>query len=278
MNTDEQTRSGRPDPGNGQSCLFNDGKEGRPGEGWQPNEEAPERNRSKGGGGAVEGQGTGYVYFVETVDGAFVKIGYSKRVYGRLSELSTLRPGNFAIRMIGYFPGTVQTEAWLHVKFSADRDNGEWFRSTEILRGFIASMGLIEPVVRVATPVRQRRPHKLKRVVVLAEPVGIEPLVVVPSAITEPLAIQVVVAVQEIAPVPKVVRVATEPVTGKTVTVRVHVTENGRKGGIATAANRTPEERAAAAAAAATARWAKYYREHPEKLKAKRARKKKAAA
>ena len=89
----------------------------------------------------------GFVYFIETESHEFVKIGYSKRIYTRLSELSTLQPGSFAIRLIGYFPGTQQTEGWLHAKFAADRDNGEWFRSTSALRQFIEAMGLIQPSV-----------------------------------------------------------------------------------------------------------------------------------
>ncbi len=53
------------------------------------------------------------------------------------------------------------------------------------------------------------------------------------------------------------------------------VTELGRKGGQATAANRTEAERKAAAQKAIEARWEKYYSEHPEKLAAKMARQKK---
>jgi len=56
---------------------------------------------------------------------------------------------------------------------------------------------------------------------------------------------------------------------GRKVKVIVDVTELGRRGGQATAANRTPEERAAAARAAINARWDAYYAAHPEKLKAK---------
>jgi len=61
---------------------------------------------------------------------------------------------------------------------------------------------------------------------------------------------------------------------GKKVTIvhTVDVTELGRKGGIATALKRTPEERSAAAKAAVTARWKKYYRAHPEKKKQRSSR------
>jgi len=62
------------------------------------------------------------------------------------------------------------------------------------------------------------------------------------------------------------------------VTRVVDVTELGRAGGHATAANRTPEERKAAARVAIEARWAAYYKLHPEKLKAKKAAAKKRKA
>jgi hypothetical protein len=56
---------------------------------------------------------------------------------------------------------------------------------------------------------------------------------------------------------------------GKKIRLVIDVEEMGRKGGLATAANRTPSERKAAAVAAIQARWAAYYEAHPEKLKAK---------
>jgi hypothetical protein len=63
---------------------------------------------------------------------------------------------------------------------------------------------------------------------------------------------------------------------GKKVTVtRVFdVTELGRAGGRATAANRTPQERKQASQSAAKARWEAYYAANPDKLKAKLAKKK----
>lgn len=52
----------------------------------------------------------------------------------------------------------------------------------------------------------------------------------------------------------------------------VDVEAIGKLGGQATAANRTAAERKAAAKAAIAARWEQYYRDHPEKLAAKKAR------
>jgi hypothetical protein len=54
--------------------------------------------------------------------------------------------------------------------------------------------------------------------------------------------------------------------------VTIDVTESGRKGGKARAANLSAAELTAGARAAATARWEQYYRDHPEKLKARKER------
>jgi hypothetical protein len=56
---------------------------------------------------------------------------------------------------------------------------------------------------------------------------------------------------------------------GKKIRLVIDVEELGRKGGLATAANRTPAERKAAAVTAIRARWDAYFKAHPEKLKAK---------
>lgn len=54
---------------------------------------------------------------------------------------------------------------------------------------------------------------------------------------------------------------------GKTITITLDVTELGRKGGKARAANLGPKKLRAASRKAANARWEKYYREHPDKQK-----------
>jgi len=56
----------------------------------------------------------------------------------------------------------------------------------------------------------------------------------------------------------------------KSVKVVINVTALGQKGGRATAANRTAEERAEAARIASEARWAAYYAANPEKRKTAR--------
>jgi hypothetical protein len=57
---------------------------------------------------------------------------------------------------------------------------------------------------------------------------------------------------------------------GRKVVIIVDVTEIGRKGGQARAANLTDKELAESARTASNARWEQYYRDHPEKLKARK--------
>jgi hypothetical protein len=59
---------------------------------------------------------------------------------------------------------------------------------------------------------------------------------------------------------------------GRKVTITIDVTESGRKGGQVRAANLTAKELAAGARTAAKARWEQYYRDNPEKLKARKER------
>lgn len=59
---------------------------------------------------------------------------------------------------------------------------------------------------------------------------------------------------------------------GKKVRITVDVTELGSKGGKARAAGMTADERSAASASAVNARWAEYYRLHPEKLEERKRR------
>jgi T5orf172 domain-containing protein len=84
----------------------------------------------------------GFVYFILNHDGAYMKIGYSSDAPRRFGEVGLLLPG---LRLIGYIPGSKKTESWLHGKFQAHRERGEWFRHTEDLRAFITNLGPIEP-------------------------------------------------------------------------------------------------------------------------------------
>jgi Meiotically up-regulated gene 113 len=83
----------------------------------------------------------GFIYFLETEDAQFVKIGFSRNVIKRLSQLGTQMP--LGIRLLGMFPGSWQTENWLHHKFASDHQIGEWFIASARLRHFIETLGLM---------------------------------------------------------------------------------------------------------------------------------------
>lgn len=86
----------------------------------------------------------GGVYFLETGDGQFIKIGYSVNVAKRMTDLDHSVPGP-RLRPLGFFPASRATEAWLHRKFARLRDKGEWFQSTPEIRQFVENLGLIQP-------------------------------------------------------------------------------------------------------------------------------------
>jgi hypothetical protein len=104
----------------------------------------------------------GVVYFLETEDSQFVKIGFSRRVHGRLVELDTAGPSAFAFKFIGALPASSQVETWLHRLFAKDCNNGEWFRSTPRLRALINILEL-DPHI---DPKQPKRPYRHKPLVV----------------------------------------------------------------------------------------------------------------
>jgi hypothetical protein len=119
----------------------------------EANARTAERDREESRKGPM-----GFVYFIETEDAQSIKIGFSTSVIRRMSQLGTLMP----FRLIGYFPGTRETERWLHTKFAADWQTGEWFRASDELRQFIAMMGLIVPEIKIQP--RQRRKIRVPKV------------------------------------------------------------------------------------------------------------------
>jgi hypothetical protein len=119
--------------------------------------QTPEGDSERRGAGTVGHEGA--VYFIETHDGAFVKIGYSATVPRRFDGIKLLLPG---LRLVGHLPGTYETERWLHAKFAEYRDRGEWFRQAAEVRAFIAAIGLIPPAA-VAVTRRRGRPRLEKK-------------------------------------------------------------------------------------------------------------------
>jgi hypothetical protein len=136
MKTNGEETTG-PDTRDGEPGLFNDGQEGRPSPKECLDGQTAEGNSAEGSRETVGVQG--YIYFFETEDSQYVKIGYASKVSRRMAQISTLVP----MRMIGYFPGSYATESWLHQKFAGDWHTGEWFRSSSELREFVQMMGLL---------------------------------------------------------------------------------------------------------------------------------------
>jgi rubrerythrin len=130
--------------------------------------EAAQGNSTEGSVGPVGAKEKGQIYFIETDGGEFVKIGYSKQVLVRLSQLGTLRPGGFALRVMGSIPGTPTIERWLHERFIDDRDNGEWFRKSLRLTAFIESLGLTPPIV-IERPERRRKMTRVRALYIQPE-------------------------------------------------------------------------------------------------------------
>ena len=138
----------------GQETVDDNGvrSDGRTGKKEILNEGTKKSNCKESGAGKV-----GYVYFIATHDSAFVKIGFSVNIHRRFDHFEILWP---ALRLIGYMPGSRQTESWLHEKFSPFRENGEWFRYCEEVRQFVAVLGLIELQSKPAhEPNREPEPH-----------------------------------------------------------------------------------------------------------------------
>jgi hypothetical protein len=84
----------------------------------------------------------GYVYFIETEDAQYIKIGHSVNPITRLAQIGTWKP----VRLLGYMPGSRDMETSLHSKFASDRTSGEWFRASNELRLFISTLDLTVPI------------------------------------------------------------------------------------------------------------------------------------
>ncbi len=77
------------------------------------------------------------VYFVAA--GERVKIGWSRNVVARISQLQTANPE--PISLLGVMPGGLALERQLHRQFHDARLAGEWFEKTPELVAYIAAIG-----------------------------------------------------------------------------------------------------------------------------------------
>lgn len=90
----------------------------------------------------------GNVYFVETNDQRYLKIGFTTQIEKRIGTLLGVKlPGEFELRLLGAIPGTRDTERWFHLTFAAARVNGEWFKQTRTIRTLLESLGFIKEAI-----------------------------------------------------------------------------------------------------------------------------------
>lgn len=78
----------------------------------------------------------GTIYILETEDKTLIKIGYSTRLTMRLEQHRRLVESQMAcsVRLIGFFPGTLQLEAAIHRMFAEHRIHTEWYDRTAVLQ------------------------------------------------------------------------------------------------------------------------------------------------
>lgn len=79
------------------------------------------------------------VYFIQRGEDGPVKIGYSKNVRGRLSQLQGGMPER--LRLLGVLDGGKTEEHRLHRYFAAHAISGEWFNPAPELLAFIQKNG-----------------------------------------------------------------------------------------------------------------------------------------
>ena len=83
-----------------------------------------------------------YVYFVEEIDGDYIKIGLSKRPDERLQALQ--RFNGRALRVTMAIRGDYAVEREIHKRFKHIRGKGEWFKATKELKEFISDLHAVE--------------------------------------------------------------------------------------------------------------------------------------
>jgi len=215
----------------------------------------------------------GFVYFAETADGRFVKIGYTNNVNRRISELNVSRPGESHLRLIASIPGTFGTERQFHSLFSEDHDTGEWFRKSEKLTQLTALLGLAgstEEPVSNKTTIRYVDGMRQQAGFARADVLSSEQRSVIASLGGMTRAINLTPEERRAAAL-KAIRARWEQLSPRS---RINTSEAGAIGAAVRILNTTPEQRTEQARKAVGERWRRYYQAHPEK---RRKAKKKAA-
>ena len=81
----------------------------------------------------------GYIYFIQSVNGGNIKIGYSNNPQKRLATFQTAQADRLVI--LGLMPGDIRYEKQLHRQFAKYRirGDGEWFQPSSDIINFIHS-------------------------------------------------------------------------------------------------------------------------------------------
>jgi hypothetical protein len=82
--------------------------------------------------------GVHMIYFVQTDDNRFIKVGKANDPRQRLASLQTGSP--VRLKLIGAIPGGHETEHAIHQRFQALRTYGEWFRASDDLLDYITQV------------------------------------------------------------------------------------------------------------------------------------------
>lgn len=99
------------------------------------------------------------VYFLRGEDTGAIKIGFTKRLSTRLSNIAT--SSSERVTLLGSVPGDIIFEKSLHDEFAADRIRREWFRASPALMSRIASLigaeevaelGVVRPSMELDEP------------------------------------------------------------------------------------------------------------------------------
>jgi len=83
-----------------------------------------------------------YVYFIQATGTGLIKIGYSRDVTARLSDLQNMSPE--PLELLLTINGDYELEGRLHAQFVEARRHGEWFEPTDDLLRLIERLGTAE--------------------------------------------------------------------------------------------------------------------------------------
>lgn len=91
------------------------------------------------------------VYFIDTADGKYVKIGYTNNLSARIHDIG--RYIAYPIVLRGWLPGGRMAEGMLHYKFREFRSFGEWFFRSTYFDGLVDKLLLgLEPIEDPVVP------------------------------------------------------------------------------------------------------------------------------